>query len=129
MQHLAPLAQGCRADWCAIANRRRPSENRSIPHTMCLAMNAHIHYAFSFGAPSQRARVMAERIYMKLQMLGPRQVRLHRGMLLTYPYPAPRGYGTRGLFIGIYTINTRLEWIEEDVLALFGDSRACEARC
>lgn len=45
--------------------------------------------------------------------------RLHRGMLLTYPYPAPRGYGTRGLFVGIYTINTRLEWIEEDILAMF----------
>ncbi|AJY23166.1 hypothetical protein CH72_640 [Burkholderia ambifaria AMMD] len=30
-------------------------------------------------------------------------------MLLTYPYPAPRGYGTRGLFVGIYTINTHLD--------------------
>ncbi|OXJ00808.1 MULTISPECIES: hypothetical protein [Burkholderia] len=86
-------------------------------------MNSRIHSTLSLGAPSQRARVLAERIYIKLQILGTRQVRLHRGMLLTYPYPAPRGYGTRGLFVGIYTINTRLEWIEEDVLALLDGDR------
>ena len=81
-------------------------------------MNVHSHSTISTGAPGPRARALAERIYMKLQTLGTRQVRLHRGMLLTYPYPAPRGYGTRGLFVGIYTINTHLEWIEEDILAM-----------
>lgn len=72
--------------------------------------------------PATKYRMLAQKLYMKLQMLGTRQVRLHRGMLLTYPYPAPRGYGTRGLFVGIYTINSRLEWIEEDVSALMSDS-------
>ncbi|WP_124570195.1 hypothetical protein [Burkholderia sp. Bp8984] len=75
--------------------------------------------------PAQKAALLAERIYMKLQILGTRQVRLHRGMLLTYPYPARRGYGTRGLMIGIYTIDTRLEWIEEDVRGALGDSCSC----
>jgi len=88
-------------------------------------MNARIHRAFASDQPAQKARVVAERIYVKVQILGTRQVRLHQGMLLTYPYPAPRGYGTRGLFVGIYTIATHLEWIEEDILALLGDSRPC----
>lgn len=63
----------------------------------------------------QRARQIAERIHTKLQMLGPRQVRFYRGMMLTYPYPAEPGYGVHGVLVGIYTIDTRLEWIEEDV--------------
>lgn len=91
-------------------------------------MSTLIHRAFAPSAKATKARVLAEKLYMKLQMLGTRQVRLHRGMLLTYPYPAPRGYGTRGLFVGIYTIDSRLEWIEEDVVAVMGDSKPCEAK-
>lgn len=63
--------------------------------------------------------ILAERIYRKVQSIGTRQVRLHRGMLLTYPYPAPRGYGTRGKFIAVYDLTTRLEWILDDILAVF----------
>lgn len=74
-----------------------------------------------------KVRVMAERIYVKLQILGTRQVRLHRGMLLTYPYPARRGYGTRGVMVGIYSINTQLEWIEEDVRRVLSDNCSCES--
>lgn len=88
-------------------------------------MNSRIHRALTGSGPAQKAQLLAERIYMKLQTLGTRQVRLHRGMLLTYPHPAPRGYGTRGLLVGIYTLATRLEWIEEDVLqALEGEPHA-----
>ncbi|WP_233854066.1 hypothetical protein [Paraburkholderia sp. HD33-4] len=81
-------------------------------------MNTHIH-----RAEANRARLAAERIYIKLQTLGTRQVRLYQGMLLTYPYPARRGYGTRGLLIGIYTLATRLEWIEDDVSQLFSGDK------
>lgn len=88
-------------------------------------MTSRIHRALTGSAPAQKAHMLAERIYMKLQTLGTRQVRLHRGMLLTYPHPAPRGYGTRGLLVGIYTLQTRLEWIEEDVVqALSGEAYA-----
>lgn len=88
-------------------------------------MNSRIHRAFSEDTEAIRARVAAERIYVKLQILGTRQVRLHRGMLLTYPYPARRGYGTRGVLVGIYTLATRLEWIEEDLAQLLsGDNHA-----
>jgi hypothetical protein len=85
-------------------------------------VNAPVRCVSSAGAPGQRARALAERVYVKLQILGTRQVRLHRGMLLTYPYPVRNGYGVRGVFVGVYTINTRLEWIEEDLSALLGDS-------
>jgi hypothetical protein len=78
-------------------------------------MNSRIHVAFDGPTEAVRARLAAERIYMKLQTLGTRQVRFHQGMLLTYPYPARRGYGTRGVLVGIYTVNTRLEWVVEDV--------------
>ena len=60
-------------------------------------------------------RLRVERIYRKVQIFGARQVRLHRGWLLLYPYPAPRGYGVRGVLVGIYTLTTHLEWIEDDV--------------
>lgn len=78
-------------------------------------MNSRIHVAFEGPTEVVRARLAAERIYMKLQTLGTRQVRFYQGMLLTYPYPARRGYGTRGVLVGIYTVNTRLEWVVEDV--------------
>ena len=87
-------------------------------------MNSRIHLALPTDATLDKGRLLARRIYMKLQMLGTRQVRLYDGMLLTYPYPARRGYGTRGLLVGIYTLATRLEWIEEDVRAVLGDSAA-----
>ncbi|WP_104656505.1 hypothetical protein [Ralstonia insidiosa] len=78
----------------------------------------------TLGKNEHMARVLAERIYMKLQILGTRQVRLHQGMMLTYPYPARRGYGVRGLLVGIYTINSQLDWIQDDVLNAMSDSLA-----
>jgi hypothetical protein len=68
---------------------------------------------------------MAERLHQKLQAMGTRQVRWYRGMLLTYPFPARRGYGTRGALVGIYTASAQLEWIEEDLTRLLSDSNPC----
>jgi hypothetical protein len=65
--------------------------------------------------PRQRAHML----YQKIQAMGTRQVRLYRGMLLTYPFPARRGYGTRGLFVGVYNATVCLEWIEEDLVRVF----------
>lgn len=87
-------------------------------------MNSYLHRSFSMDSPALRARALAESIFVKLQILGTRQVRLHRGMFLTYPYPARRGYGTRGTLIGIYTLATRLEWIEEDVSQMLSGEKS-----
>lgn len=73
-------------------------------------------HSFIPSDPRIRAKRMAEKLHTKLQSMGVRQVRLHDGMLLTYPYPSKRGYGTRGVLIGIYNASARLEWIEEDLL-------------
>jgi hypothetical protein len=98
-------------------------------------MNSHIprpgfriHRAFAPDSPAVRARLTAERIYMLVQKVGARQVRWHCGKMLTFPHPAPKGYGTRGAFVGIYTIDTRLEWIEEDLREVLGVTRYCESQ-
>lgn len=87
-------------------------------------MSFYVHRGSFAEDPMQRAQQLAERVYARVQMNGPRQVRFHRGMLLTYPYPARRGYGTRGVLIGIYTVNTRLEWVLEDVMQVLIGERA-----
>ena len=46
------------------------------------------------------------------------QVRQVGRWLLTYPYPARRGYGTRGLLIAVYRGSVPPEWIEADLSAL-----------
>jgi hypothetical protein len=48
--------------------------------------------------------------------MGARQVRFYRGKLLSYPVKVRRGYGVRGVLVGIYTPDARMEWIEEDIL-------------
>lgn len=77
-----------------------------------------------FSPSGSKIRQMAERVFVKVQVYGPRQVRLHQGMILTYPYPARRGYGVHGLLIGIYTLATRLEWIEEDVSQILSGDKS-----
>lgn len=64
------------------------------------------------------ARAMVGHIKSNARWVGVRQVRLYRGFLRTYPYPAPRGYGTRGVLVGIYTRTARRAWIEEDLLKI-----------
>lgn len=68
-------------------------------------------------------KIIAERICRKAQCLGTRQVRYHAGMFLTYPYPARRGYGVRGILVGVYGLTTRLEWILDDILAVVSDTK------
>ena len=66
------------------------------------------------GKIKRRARA----IFDKVQEKGPQQVRLYRGWLLAFRYPAPRGYGTRGTPVGVYTPKSKLKWIEDDLLSL-----------
>ncbi len=67
------------------------------------------------------------RIHAKIQRRGPQQVRLWGAWVLAYPEHPPRGYGTRGTLIGIYTRESTVEWIEADLLAL-GDVGSIEAQ-
>ena len=68
-------------------------------------------------------RSRAREIHKKVQEKGTQQVRLHLGHLFTFQYPAPRGYGTRGAIVAIYTPGVSLEWIEDDLLSLEGITR------
>lgn len=65
-------------------------------------------------------RHRAKQIHEKIALAGAQQVRLWHGMLLTYPYPARRGYGTRGEIIGVYRPGVVLQWILDDLLELEG---------
>lgn len=47
---------------------------------------------------------------------GQLQVRWHKGSLLTYCYPAPRGHGVRGELVGVYAASAQREWIESDLV-------------
>lgn len=68
-------------------------------------------------------RQHAEKIMQRFQKIGTLQLRLWQGMFLTYPYPAKRGYGTRGELLGVYSAETTIEWLEEDIIAVLGDSK------
>lgn len=52
------------------------------------------------------------------------QVRWHRGQLLTFRFPAPRGYGVRGELVATYNTRACLEWIETDLIE-FAVSLGC----
>ena len=78
-------------------------------------MNTGIHRALSMTYVGRVALERAEKVHAWLQKDSPRQVRLHHGRLLTFPMPAPRGYGVRGMLVGVYTREARLEWIAEDL--------------
>lgn len=56
---------------------------------------------------------------------GARQVRFYRGMFLTYPFPARRGYGVRGTLVGIYDRTAQVTWIEADVRLILLSLAAC----
>ena len=64
------------------------------------------------------AKRRALEILQKVREKGPQQVRLYRGWLLAFRFPAPRGYGVRGTPVGVYTPETKLKWIEDDLLSL-----------
>lgn len=88
---------------------------------------AHIYRILQSASPEQKAYILAELIYKRVQTLGVRQARWYRGTLRTYPYPAIRGYGTRGELIGIYSVNTRLEWVLDDVLQVLSNPIGSES--
>jgi len=46
------------------------------------------------------------------------QVRLLDSRVLTYKFPAPRGYGIRGVLVGVYGVGAMAEWIKEDLVSL-----------
>lgn len=52
-----------------------------------------------------------------LAQVGTLQVRWHKGRLLTFRFPAPRGYGVRGELVATYNAGALLEWIEDDLVA------------
>lgn len=79
-------------------------------------MAARIHRAFIVIDPRQRAHLLAVKLHARLQTVGARQLRFYRNEFRSYPFPAPRGYGTRGILVGTYTAAVSLEWIEEDLL-------------
>ena len=69
-------------------------------------------------------------IHRKVQESGPLQVRWYRGRLITFRYPAPHGYGTRGDLVAVYTPAVRRDWIEEDLLTFarsLGDTCSSES--
>ena len=68
------------------------------------------------------------RISRQLARHGAIQVRLVGRWILTYPYPARRGYGTRGILIAIYRGAVPLEWIAEDIEALSDSPALCPRR-
>ena len=67
--------------------------------------------------------VRAKRIADRLSQRGILQVRIYRGWILTYPFPARRGYGTRGQLVGIYTSKTPVSWILDDLRTVLSDSQ------
>ena len=68
------------------------------------------------SADHLRRRV--EQILSDIQARGRLQVRLYQGHILSYKYPAPRGYGTRGVFVGVYAEGADAQWIMDDLVSL-----------
>jgi hypothetical protein len=46
------------------------------------------------------------------------QVRVYKGRILSYHYPARRGYGVHGKLIAIYRPGAQADWIADDLLSL-----------
>jgi len=60
----------------------------------------------------------AEQIYAEIFRDGPRQVRIDGQRILSYKWPAPRGYGVRGVLVGVYGRQSMIGWIVEDLVSL-----------
>ena len=70
----------------------------------------------------KRLHMRAVQIHGDLQAGVVLQVRFHLGRVLTYPYPAHRGYGTRGELIAVYSAGAAQEWIESDLIEFLSDT-------
>ena len=63
----------------------------------------------------------AGQIVEKIQQSGPQQVRLDGERVLTFMADAPRGYGVRGILVGVYDASAQADGICEDI-AFVADS-------
>ena len=66
-------------------------------------------------AYTQHISIRAGQIMNKILLFGPQQVRLDGERVLTFMYPAPRGYGVRGVLVGVYDAQAGVEGICEDI--------------
>lgn len=66
----------------------------------------------------KRLALRADQIVEEIAHLGPRQVRLVGCRVLSYCYPAPRGYGVHGVLVGIYGNGVVAQWILDDLVSL-----------
>lgn len=68
--------------------------------------------------PTIRVIRFCKRLFTEHKTKNHFQIRYWRGIFLSYPYPARPGYGTRGEFVGIYSIETPKEWIIDDLMSI-----------
>lgn len=64
----------------------------------------------------------AKRICAEIKRHGVRQVRLHGERVLSFKYPAPRGYGVRGKLLGVYDQRASLDGILDDLCGMIGNT-------
>lgn len=69
----------------------------------------------------------AEQIYGKIFEQGPQQVRIDGDRVLSFKYPAPRGYGVRGMLIGVYGKGVDFKWLLEDLMSFAPNASADES--
>ena len=63
-----------------------------------------------------RIECRASQISEKIESRGPQQVRVDQnGRILAYCYPARRGYGVRGMLVGVYDRQALRDWIRDDI--------------
>jgi hypothetical protein len=60
----------------------------------------------------------AEQIFAKILQHGAQQVRIDGSRVLSFKYPAPRGYGVRGILVGVYGKEVNVNWIRDDLVSL-----------
>ena len=69
----------------------------------------------------------AEQICLKILTHGQQQVRLDGVRILSFKWPAPRGYGVRGVLVGVYGIEANPGWIVDDLVSLIDLLQAAES--
>ena len=73
--------------------------------------------------PIERAIRFTKRIFTERHEQFQIRYWRKKAIFLTYPYPVRAGYGTRGEFVGIYSVETPREFIISDLLyVLLGDT-------
>ena len=75
-------------------------------------------FAYSSRSLREHIALRSLQIVEEIAQCGTRQVRLLGVRVLSYPHPAPRGYGVRGILVGIYGADCTPKWIFDDVVSL-----------